>query len=195
MFVRIAFVKCLRTVRPDRREVQLAPSRHVARIRDDARALYSNQSSSDAKPISTPAGRPCRVMTISSSAANRRYFEKSSFTSASATALGAACPRALLFEPGLRLFFRDDGEDLDLRFRNVIEHPDVVNGESILRLAQAAKSFDRILLTRLGSCRKCRSMASKVGGNAGDRGLLDLLPAIWEQNDPGRASRVDDRRS
>lgn len=73
-------------------------------------------------------------MTISSSAASRRYFEKSSFTSASATALGTAFARALLVEPSLRLFFRDDGEDLDLRFSNVIKHPDVVDAQSVLRL-------------------------------------------------------------
>jgi hypothetical protein len=62
-------------------------------------------------------------MTISSSAAN-----------ASATALGVVFPRPLLVEPGLRLLFRDDGEDLDLRFSNVMEHPDAVDAQSVLRL-------------------------------------------------------------
>lgn len=84
-------------------------------------------------------------MTISSSAASRRYLEKSSFTSASATALGAAFARALLVEPSLRLLFRDDGEDLDLRFSNVIKHPDVINAKPVLRLAQAAEPLDSAL--------------------------------------------------
>jgi hypothetical protein len=53
--------------------------------------------------------------------------------------------RALLVEPGLRLLFRDDGEDLDFRFSNVIEHPDVANAEAVLRLAHTAKPLDAAL--------------------------------------------------
>jgi hypothetical protein len=42
--------------------------------------------------------------------------------------------------PGLGL--RDNREDLDLRFCNVIEHPDVAYAQAILRLAQAPESLD-----------------------------------------------------
>jgi hypothetical protein len=42
---------------------------------------YSNQSSSVPKPINTPAGFPCLVITICSISARRRNFEKSSFSS------------------------------------------------------------------------------------------------------------------
>jgi TolB-like protein/class 3 adenylate cyclase/Flp pilus assembly protein TadD len=47
----------------------------------------SNQSSSDWKPISTPAGFPWRVMTISCFSASRRKRERSSFSSDSGTCL------------------------------------------------------------------------------------------------------------
>lgn len=57
-------------------------------------------------------------------------------TSASANDRGIVCERALLVEPCLRLGFRDDREDLDLRFSNVIEHPDVIPTQSILRLRE-----------------------------------------------------------
>src|SRR6185503_12342979 len=92
-----------------------------------------------------PAGRPCRVMTISSSTASRRYLERSSFTSARATSFGALCWRAFLIEPRLRFGLRDDREDLDLRFCNVIEHPDVANSQTVLRLRQAPESLDPTL--------------------------------------------------
>src|ERR1700687_2673353 len=49
-------------------------------LRDVVRCLTT------ANPISTPAGRPCRVITISSRAARRRYLERPSFICASATA-------------------------------------------------------------------------------------------------------------
>jgi hypothetical protein len=51
----------------------------------------------------------------------------------------------LLVEPGLRLLFRDDREDLDLRFSNVIKNPDVVDSEPVLRLAETAKALDAAL--------------------------------------------------
>jgi hypothetical protein len=51
----------------------------------------------------------------------------------------------LLVEPGVRLLFRDDGKDLDFRFSNVIEHPDVANPETVLRLAHTAKSLNAAL--------------------------------------------------
>jgi hypothetical protein len=86
--------------------------------------------------MSTPAGRPCRVITISSRAANRKYFERSSFTCASATAWTR---RSFLREPTLRLLLGDDGKDFDRRFCNVIEHHDVADPQSVLRLAEAAQ--------------------------------------------------------
>lgn len=94
----------------------------------------------------TPAGRPWRVITISSSTANRRYFERSSFTAARATSLGSfRAWRPLLVEPRLRFGFRDDSEDLDFRFCNVIEHPDIAHAQTVLRLAQAPETFDSTL--------------------------------------------------
>jgi len=87
----------------------------------------------------TPAGRPWRVMTISSWAASRRYFERSSLTLARATALIGG---AFLVEPGLHLLLFDDREDFDCGRGDVIEHPYVVDPKAILRLAQAPKPFD-----------------------------------------------------
>jgi hypothetical protein len=37
------------------------------------------------------------------------------------------------------LRLEDDGKDLDRRFCDVIEHPDVANPQSVLRLAEAAQ--------------------------------------------------------
>ena len=93
----------------------------------------------------TPAGRPCRVITISSSTASRRYFDKSSFISARATSRAALRWRPLLVEPRLGVRFRDDREDLDLRLCNVIEHPDVSDPQAILRLAHPPEPLDPTL--------------------------------------------------
>src|SRR6187401_309364 len=92
-----------------------------------------------------PAGRPCRVMTISSSAASRRYLDRSSFTSASATSFGPLRWGAFFVEPRLGFGLRDDREDLDFRLCNVIEHPDVAHAQSVLRLAETAESLDPTL--------------------------------------------------
>ena len=43
--------------------------------------LLTDQSSSEENPMSTPAGLPCRVITISSFSASRRYLESSSLAS------------------------------------------------------------------------------------------------------------------
>jgi hypothetical protein len=51
----------------------------------------------------------------------------------------------LFIEPRLRLGFRDDREDLDVRFCNVMKDPDVSNAKAVLRLAEAAKPFDATL--------------------------------------------------
>src|SRR3989304_5901888 len=103
---------------------------------------YSNQSSSDLKPIRTPAGRPCRVIRISWSAASFRYLDRSSFTLASATRRGWD---SLLCKPRCRLILRDDSEDFDCLFRDVIEHPDLINPEAILRPIQAVEPLDATL--------------------------------------------------
>jgi hypothetical protein len=93
-----------------------------------------------------PAGRPCRVITISSSAASRRYFDRSSFTSASATSRGLVrLWRPFCVEPGLRFCLGDDREDLDFRFCNVIEHPDITDVQAVLRLAESSKALDSTL--------------------------------------------------
>ena len=96
--------------------------------------------------MSTPAGRPWRVITISSSAANRKNLDRSSFTSARATSLGWAVDRRPFFvEPRLGLGFRDDREDFNLRFCNIIKHSNIIDAEPILRLAQPAKALDAAL--------------------------------------------------
>src|SRR5215471_6893188 len=85
-------------------------------------------------------------MMISTSAACRRYLDRSSLTSANATSFGPLRFRRPLFlEPSLRFGLCDDGEDFDLRFCNVIEHPNVAVSQPILRLDQAAKAFDPTL--------------------------------------------------
>jgi hypothetical protein len=96
----------------------------------------------------------------SSSSAKRRYFERSSFTAARATSRGPLFAGAFLVEPRLGFGFPDEGEDLDLRFSNVIEHPDVIDAQAILRLTGPAQAFDRLLLTFVGPCLRCRRMAS-----------------------------------
>src|SRR6266478_1131899 len=95
--------------------------------------------------MSMPAGRPCRVITISSPTASRKYLDKSSFTSARATSRVTLrwCP--LFVEPRLGFGLRDDREDLDLRFCNVIEHPDVAYSQAVLRLAQTPESLNATL--------------------------------------------------
>jgi hypothetical protein len=45
----------------------------------------------------------------------------------------------------LRFGFRDNREDLDLGFCNVIKHPDVINAQPILRLAETAEALDAAL--------------------------------------------------
>lgn len=89
-----------------------------------------------------PAGRPWRVIRISSSAATRKYRERSSFTSARGT---ARVWLAVLREPRLGLAFRDDGEDLDRFVRDVIEHPGFVNAQPELGPAQPPKALDAAL--------------------------------------------------
>src|SRR4051812_12021010 len=103
----------------------------------------------------TPAGRPCRVITISSSTASRRYFDKSSFISANATVRPALRWRPLLVESRLGVRLRDDRENLDLGLCNVIEHPDVSDPQAILRLAHPAEPLDPTLAD---FCRLVRQM-------------------------------------
>ena len=89
--------------------------------------------------MSIPAGRPCRVMTMSSVAANRGYFERSPLALTSATTL---IGRSFPLEPGLRLGLPNDRKDFDGRFRNVIEYPYVIDSEPILWSAQATQPLD-----------------------------------------------------
>src|SRR3990167_2314776 len=78
---------------------------------------------------------------ISSVAARRRYFERSSLTFASATVVG--CARFV--EPPLRRGFGDDGEVFDRTLGNVIEHPDIVDAQTVLRLLHPAQALDAAL--------------------------------------------------
>jgi len=48
-------------------------------------------------------------------------------------------------EPGLGLLLFDDREDFDCGLGNVIEHPDLVDSEAILRLTQASEALDATL--------------------------------------------------
>src|SRR6266536_4537961 len=102
----------------------------------------------------TPAGRPWRVITISCRSASRRYRERSSFTLASATRF-AWGPRSL--EPLLGLRLEDDDKDFDDPFRDVIEHPYLVNTQAVLRSVQPAQPLDAAP-TFVGSWRRWRSM-------------------------------------
>jgi hypothetical protein len=72
----------------------------------------------------------------------RRYFDKSSFTLASAT---SRFSDSLFGEPGFRFGFRDDGEDLDRLACDVIEHPDVIHSEPVLRAAQPPEALNATL--------------------------------------------------
>jgi hypothetical protein len=45
----------------------------------------------------------------------------------------------------LRLGFPDDGEDLDFCFCDVIEHPNLIDAQSILRLLKASETLDSAL--------------------------------------------------
>ena len=53
--------------------------------------------------------------------------------------------RAFLVEPGLGLLLVDDREDFDRGLGNVIEHPDLVDSEAILRLTQTSEPLDAAL--------------------------------------------------
>jgi hypothetical protein len=72
-------------------------------------------------------------------AASLRYREKSSFTFARAIRRGRS---TLLREPTLGLALRDDREDFDVCLCNVIEHPDLVCPEPVLRPPQATQPLD-----------------------------------------------------
>src|SRR5438067_5200746 len=81
-------------------------------------------------------------MTISPSSASRRYRDRSSFTWASATSrLGSSARR----EPRRGFVFRDDREDFDPVFFDLIEHPNFSHPEPVLGLAQPAQPFDSAL--------------------------------------------------
>ena len=131
-----------------------------------------------------PAGRPWRVMTISSSTANRRYFDRSSLISARATALGLVSGwRPLLFEPRLRVGFRDDSEDLDLRFCNVIKHPDVAHSEAVLGLAQTPESLDAALADLRWCVREVQFEGLLDSGANRHRQVLQRGHGLRSQND------------
>ena len=48
-----------------------------------------------------------------------------------------------LIEPRVGVGFRDDREDLDLRFCNVIEHPDVAHAEAVHAPPRLAAPINR----------------------------------------------------
>jgi hypothetical protein len=97
--------------------------------------------------MSTPAGRPWRVMRISSPSASRKYRDRSSLTFARATAF---IGRGFAVEPRLGLRLADDGEDFDGRFRDVIEHPNVVDTQAVLGSTGAAEPLDATPADLLG---------------------------------------------
>ena len=130
-----------------------------------------------------PAGRPCRVIRISSSTASRRYLERSSFTSASATSRALFDWRALFVEPRLRFGLRDDREDLDLRFCNVIEHSNVAHAQAVLRLAQALESLDPTLADFRRLVRQVHVDRLDDAGTNWDREILERRRRRRRQND------------
>jgi len=106
-------------------------------------------------------------MTISSSTASRRYLDRSSFTSASATSFGRLRWRPFFVEPRLGFGRRDNREDVNVRLCNVIKHPDVANTESVLRLAEATESLDSALadfrrLVRQMHCKRLRRATARL---------------------------------
>lgn len=131
-----------------------------------------------------PAGRPWRVMTISSWTANRRYFDRSSLICARATALGRVRGwRPLLVEPCLSVGFRDDGEDLDLRFCNVIKHPDVAHSEPVLGLAQTPESLESALADFGRFVREMQFEGRPDAGANRHREVLQRGRCLRSQND------------
>src|SRR5713101_2445120 len=119
-------------------------------------------------------------MTISSSAASRKYFDRSSLTFARATSRSR---RALPVEPGLGLLLFDDREDFDCGLGNVIEHPDLVDSKAILRLTQASKPLDATLA-------RFRWFESEVASQSipdlapnSCRQSLKRLGSVWGQHD------------
>jgi hypothetical protein len=77
----------------------------------------------------------------------RRYREKSSFISATATLFGAF---AFLFEPRCGSCFVDDGEDLDPLFFDVIEHPHFSDTEPVLGTGEPPETLDLASTQLLG---------------------------------------------
>jgi hypothetical protein len=77
----------------------------------------------------------------SSDSASRRYRDKSSFTFARATRRGCD---TLLVEPRLARGLRDDGEDLDFLFGDVIENPDLPYPQQIRVVRRPASCLLRL---------------------------------------------------
>jgi hypothetical protein len=90
---------------------------------------------------------------------------------------------SLLVEPRVRFGLRDDGEDLDLRFCNVIEHPDVSNSQVILRLAQPTKPFDAALTDLPGLVRQVHGRRLDDPGSHGHRQALERGNGARRKND------------
>jgi hypothetical protein len=122
-------------------------------------------------------------MTISSSTASRRYLDRSSFTSASAASFGRLRWRAFFVEPRLGFSLRDNREDLDLRFCNVIKHPDVANTESVLWLAETTESFDSALADFRRLVRQMHRKGIPDARTNCHRHILECRRRRWCQND------------
>src|SRR5437879_5656296 len=133
----------IRTPLPSANRFRAARTR--AWKRGSLSSWYSNQSSSSAKPTSTPAGRPCRVITIGSRSAARRTREKSSLASASGIFFIFLCGIVLLsmfLEPRLRSRLRHDGDDADLAILDVVEHPQLVDAKAVLWMIMIPQPLD-----------------------------------------------------
>src|SRR5690349_7462402 len=81
-------------------------------------------------------------MTISSSSAMRRYLDRSSFTSLSATVF-IHLPFRL--KPLSRSNLRHDGKYLYHASRNIVEDTDIADPQPVLRSRHAAKALDPAL--------------------------------------------------
>jgi hypothetical protein len=116
--------------------------------------------------MSSPAGFPCLVITTSSSSARWRYFDRSSFIFARATLF---IGYTFLPQPFLRLILRDDGQDLDDSFADVVEHADVIDPQAVLGLTKPPEPLDP---TPADACRFIAEMLLDRVANAG----TDMCP-------------------
>ena len=70
------------------------------------------------------------------------------------------CSNSLCYNGGFRL--GDNGDDLNLPGSDIVEHPKIPDPQPVLRMVRSRSALIRLLLVLIGSCRKCRSIASRT---------------------------------